>query len=402
MTQSRPVIPAAPVRMSGSPRHIIKVDPLAVLSRYYTLGPENHAVGISIFQGTEALLNPLPGVGFGRFHPPGGEHLVRMMVMMLVVMVMFVVVMRMVMSMLVSVTILMMMFVVMVMMVAAAFGIIALLFAMGGKCRQRSLQGILLLHSFHQLLARKLIPGCRDDHRIRVLLPQQLHRVLKFLFLHIRRTGKNDGSRIFNLIVIKFPKVLHVDLAFGGVRHCDQAANLHILSFRPLHSLGHIAELAHAGGFNQDSVGMILLHHLFQCFPKVSHQRAADASGIHFRDLDSGLLKKSTVDANFAKLVFDQYQLLTAVDLLQQLFDQRGFSCSQEPGKNINLRHRNTFYIFLRNLLRKIFSFYYTTDLQASRGFFRDVLELFTNISPKHAYASTFPGKNEPYTKYPG
>ena len=84
---------------------------------------------------------------------------------------------------------------------------------------------------------------------------------------------------------------------------------------------------------------MVFSDDLFQCLAKVAHQTAADAAGVHFRNVDAGLLHETAVNADLTKFVFDQHQLLTLVALGDHLLDQRGLTGTQEAGVNINLCH---------------------------------------------------------------
>ena len=41
--------------------------------------------------------------------------------------------------------------------------------------------------------------------------------------------GEEDGAGGFDLVVVELAEVLHVDLHLGGVRHSDEAVELHVL-----------------------------------------------------------------------------------------------------------------------------------------------------------------------------
>ena len=246
------------------------------------------------------------------------------------------------MPMVVVVLVVMMMLMVMVVM-AAALRVVALLASVGRQSLQCRLKGILPLHGLHKLPPGQLLPGSGDDYGGRILGPQQLDCGLELVLLDIRRAGEDNGSRIFNLIVIKFTEILHIAFALGGIGHRNHAADLHILRLGPLYGLGHIAELAHPGGLNKDTVRVILLHDLLKGLTKISHQGAADTAGVHFRDLDARLLEKAPVNADFTELIFNEYDFLATVDLCQELLNQSSLACAQEPGENINFCHNNTF-----------------------------------------------------------
>ena len=262
-----------------------------------------------------------------------------MVLMLLVVMVMMMVLMLLMVMVMMMVLMLLMVMIMIVVMMAGAVGVVALLRPVGLQRLQRRLQRILLLHGLHELRAAELIPGSGDDHGLGILLPDQLHRLLQLFLVHALGPGQDDGAGALHLVVVEFAEVLHVDPDLSGVADRHHAADLHLIGLRALHRLGHVRELAHAGGLDQDPVGMILRHDLLQRFAEVAHQRAADAAGVHLRDLDARLLKEAAVDADLAELVLDQHDLLSGVDLLQQLLDERGLACAQESGENIDFCH---------------------------------------------------------------
>ena len=71
---------------------------------------------------------------------------------------------------------------------------------------------------------------------------------------------------------------------------------------------------------------MELVHHLFQGLAEVPHQGAADAPGVHLRNLNARVLQKAAVNADLAKLVLNEHQLLALQGLVQQFFDERGLA----------------------------------------------------------------------------
>jgi hypothetical protein len=262
-----------------------------------------------------------------------------LMVVVVVMMVLMVVVMMMFMLMLMVVVVVMMVFVLMIMVVAVAVRIVALLGTVCLQSLQRSLEGILLFHGLHDLLTGQLFPGSGDNDSLGVFLPQQGHSLEQPILLHAAGAGEDDGACVFDLVVVELTEVLHIDLALGGIGYGHHAADLHIVGLSPLDSLGHVAELAHAGGLNEDPVRMVLCHDLLEGLTEVTHQGAADAAGVHLCDLDTGLLEEATVNADLAKFVLDQDDPLAAVDLLEQLFNEGGLTSPKETGENIDFRH---------------------------------------------------------------
>ena len=60
---------------------------------------------------------------------------------------------------------------------------------------------------------------------------------------------------------------------------------------------------------------MIGLHHFLQGGSEVPYQRAADAAGVHFLDLDSGLFQESAVNTDLSELIFNQNHLASGQSL---------------------------------------------------------------------------------------
>ena len=190
-------------------------------------------------------------------------------------------------------------------------------------------------------LAVQLIPRGGDDGGVGILFPQHGHGSLQLLLGHLLGAGEDDGAGGLDLVVVELAEVLHVDLHLGGVRHGDEAVELHVrhVLYGVLHRHDHVAELAHAGRLNEDAVRVELILHVLQRLIEVAHQRAADAACGHFGDLDAGLLQEAAVNVDLAELVFNQHQLFALVGFRQQLFDESGLTGAQKAGNNINFRH---------------------------------------------------------------
>ena len=198
-----------------------------------------------------------------------------------------------------------------------------------------------LLNGGEDGLSVQLVPGGGEDSRLGVLLPEHGGRRFQLLLAQLLGPGEDDGPGGLDLIVVELAEVLHIDLHLGGVGHGDEAVQLQLRGFGGgvLHGDDHVAELAHAGGLDQDAVRVELGRHVLQGLVEVPHQGAADAPGGHLGDLDAGLLEEAAVDADLAELVLDEHQLLALVGFGQQLFDEGGLSGAQEAGNNVNFRH---------------------------------------------------------------
>ena len=190
-------------------------------------------------------------------------------------------------------------------------------------------------------LAVQFIPRGSNDGGIGVFLPEHGHGGLQLLLRHLLSPGEDDGTGGLDLVVVELTEVLHIDLHLGGVCHGDKAVELHLgnVLYGVLHRHDHIAELAHAGGLNEDAVGVELSLHVLQSLVEVAHQRAADAAGGHLADLHAAVLQEAAVNGDLAELVFDQHQLFALIGLGQQLLDERGLARAKESGDNVDLCH---------------------------------------------------------------
>ena len=204
---------------------------------------------------------------------------------------------------------------------------------------QRLCQSILALNGFQQLGAGELIPGGSDDDGGGILFTQQCHAGIQLVLLHALGAAEDDGAGVFYLIVVELTEVLHVHLALVGICHGGEAVEFYVVHLQTADCGDDIAELAHAGGFDEDAVGGVGLHHLGQRLGKIAHQAAADAAAVHFGDLHAGFLQETAVDADLAELVFDQHQLFALVGFFHQFFDEGGFTGTQKAGENINFSH---------------------------------------------------------------
>ena len=198
-----------------------------------------------------------------------------------------------------------MLLVLMVMVVAGAVGIVALLAVMmmvmvlvliglmfGPHLLQQFIGQRDLFDGGEDGLAVQLIPRGSDNGGIGVFLPEHGHGGLQLLLRHLLSPGEDDSAGGLDLVVVELTEVLHIDLHLGGVCHGDEAVELHLgnVLYGVFHRHDHVAELAHAGGLNEDAVGVELSLHVLQSLVEIAHQRAADAPGGHFGDLDAGFL----------------------------------------------------------------------------------------------------------------
>ena len=236
------------------------------------------------------------------------------------------------------VVVMMLVFVMIVTAAATLFVIVVMMVFLFQLC-QGSGQGSFALHSLQQLLTVQFIPGCNYQCCVGIPLTDQGNSGFQLVFCNGIGTGEDDRGCGFDLIVVEFAKVLHINLDLAGIRNSNGVAENDILVGDLFHSGNHIAELAHTGGFDYDALRGIFCDNLVERLAKIAHQTAADAAGVHFGDIDACILQKTTVNADFTEFVFNKNQLLTCIGFLNHFLDQRGFTRTQETGEYINFCH---------------------------------------------------------------
>ena len=202
--------------------------------------------------------------------------------------------------------------------------------------------GAALLHGLHQLLAGELRPRRRDDHGVLVVLADHGDALVELFFLHAVSAAEDDGVGRLDLVVVELAEVLHIHLALRRIRHSHKVAQLHVVRRDLAHGADDVRQLADARRLDQDAVRRIFSDDLFERAAEIADQRAADAAGVHLRDLDPGLLQKAAVDADLAEFILDQDQLLAVVGFLDHFLDERRLAGAEKTGININFCHAKT------------------------------------------------------------
>ena len=174
------------------------------------------------------------------------------------------------------------------------------------------------------------------------MLPQEGDCVLNLLCGSILGVGEDDTACVLHLVAKKLAEILHIHLALACVHHGGKAAQHGPLGGGSLHGSNDVGELTYARGLDENTVGGVLGQDLGQRLAEITHQGAADATRVHLVDLNACLGQKTAVDADLAKLVLNEYQLLACVCLGNELFDQSGFTGAQKAGENVDLCHGNS------------------------------------------------------------
>ena len=192
-------------------------------------------------------------------------------------------------------------------------------------------QILCIFHDFQDARAGQFVPGRRQDAGLRVLLTDQRDGLVQFLLGNALRAAQDDRACVLDLVVIELAEVLHVDLALLRIRHGGRGIQDQVAFLGTLLDGGHhVGKLADAGGLDQDTIGSELRHDLLEGFAEVADQRAANAAGIHFGDLDACLPKEAAVDADLAELIFNEDDFLVRKRFLEKFLDERGLARAQE------------------------------------------------------------------------
>ena len=226
---------------------------------------------------------------------------------------------------------------------------------------QGSSNSCLTFHSTNQLSTGQFAPRSGNNSSILIMLTEHIHSLIQLFLGNSIGTGQNDGGCGFHLVVIELAKVLHINLDLAGIRNSYGVAQFHIGYL--FHSADDIGQLTNTGGLDDHTVGMILGNNLLQSLAEIAHQAAADATGIHLSDVDTGILQEAAVDADLAEFIFDENQLLATVSFCDHFLDKGGFTGTQKAGVNIDLCH-STHLLYIK------FLFYYITLFPLCKGNF--------------------------------
>ena len=260
--------------------------------------------------------------------------LVVVMMVMLVAIAMLIVI---VVVMLVAIA--MLIVVVVVMLVAIAMLIMVVVVMLVLKFGKLFFESFAVLHCTEYLFAVDLVPRCGYDNSVFVFASDELNRFFYLVRLCNVGMRKDNAGCVINLIVEKFTEVLHIHLALAGINDGGKAVELCVFGFYSLYGLDNVGELADTRGLNNNSVGCILLKNLSERRRKITYERATDTTRVHLRDLDTGILEKSAVNADLTEFVFDKHYLLTDVCFGKKFLYKRGLSRSEKARKNVYFRH---------------------------------------------------------------
>jgi hypothetical protein len=280
---------------------------------------------------------------------------VMMMVMLVLVIVVIVMVaaaigiVTLVVIVVVMVVVMLMLVIVVVVMMAAAVGIVTLvvvvvvmvvmMLGFSLQSRQLLFHRLATLGGSQNLLAVQLIPGRGHDDGGGVLLAQHFHAGGDLLIVQILGVAEHDAAGTGDLVVEKLAEILHIHFSLLGIDHGGEAAKDSALGVRTLHRADDVGQLTDARRLDQNTVGRKITDDLGQRLAEVADKRTTNAAGVHLGDLHPRLAQKAAVNTDLSEFVLDQHQLLAAVGLAKQLFDQRRLARTEKSGENINFSH---------------------------------------------------------------
>ncbi len=179
-------------------------------------------------------------------------------VMMIVFFVMVIVIfMMMFMSfmMIVMVIVVMMVVIVVMMVMMVVIMLLVLCLHLGQKiCHHR----IRLLDNFQKLFPGQLINRRCNNGCLGIMLPNHGYRRFHLILIGNVCPAQDNISCIFNLIVKKFTKILHIHFAFLNINNRYRTVQFHIqMNSHIPHGLHDIRKLAHAGRLDNYPLRMI-------------------------------------------------------------------------------------------------------------------------------------------------
>ena len=200
-------------------------------------------------------------------------------------------------------------------------------------------ESVLLLHSGKNILTVKQVPRRGNDSRALVMLAKKLYALGNLLVLCALCMREYDSRSVLDLVVIELTEVLHIHFALINVGNCGKAVEDCSVLLGGFGGADNVGELTYARGLDNNSVGGILLKHLYKRLRKIADKRAADTAGVHLGDLNAGIGKEAAVNTDLTELVLNKNDLLACVGLFNKLLNKRGLARAEEAGKYIYLCH---------------------------------------------------------------
>ena len=200
-----------------------------------------------------------------------------------------------------------------------------------------------LVHGGADLRSVELRPRGGDESGMVVEALEQLNGCHYLLLGSGVGAAEDDEVGVLDLVVEELAEVAHVHAALAGVDDGDLRADDRALDAGD--GGGDVGELADAGGFDDDTVGRVLVHDLLEGLGEVADQRAADTAGVHLGYLNARVPEEASVDGDLAELILDENELFALVCLGYQLADEGSFARAEKSGKNVYLCHGQSLHV---------------------------------------------------------
>ena len=146
------------------------------------------------------------------------------------------------------------------------------------KCLYSIIKSIFMLHSSKNILSIKAIPGGSYDNCIRIMLAKKSYALGNFLISCTLSMRKHDRGCVLDLIVVELAEVLHIHLALVYVCNGGKAIKLCTMLLGSFCRANNVGKLANARGLNNNSIGIILLQHLYKRLGEISDERTTDTT----------------------------------------------------------------------------------------------------------------------------
>ena len=178
-----------------------------------------------------------------------------------------------------------------------------------------------------------------DDIGILIYIADNIQRQLYLFGARLIGSCQQYAVGVKNLVLVKLTEILSVHLAFCAVHNGYAGIYAYIVVLGIIDCRDNVRQLAHAGGLNNDSVGLIGFDRFLERLGEIAHQATADTAGVHLGNLDAALLQKSAVHTYLTELVLDKHQLLALEHIADKSLYKSCFSRTQKAGNYINLCH---------------------------------------------------------------
>ncbi len=153
--------------------------------------------------------------------------------------------------------------------------VVMMLFLAGQNlCQNLTLQILTTLDGLQNLLAVQLSERSGDDGCLCIMLTNERNRLINFVLRCLIGTGQDNRPCILNLVDKELAEILKINTCLRCIHHSHGAVQLHAgnLSCRLLNRTHYIVQLTYAGGLDDDSLRIVILHYLLQRSIEISDQ----------------------------------------------------------------------------------------------------------------------------------